>query len=288
MNKLTVLACTSIVVLVVSIGFNAYLANQNLTLNNQNDLQETKLEMTSILNQIQVQVNAELHKIGNSVVYACQQLSTLGLNGSESRVVLRELVANSSFIVDAGTANLNNTLVTVEPSTHSNVEGRYIGEQDYMNINSRNPIRPAMTNVLPLVEGFNGVAVVAPVFNPDGVMIGSVSVIFDPGVLLNATIAPAIRNTGYAFTAIQIDGLTIFDTDPTQQGKILFTDPMFANYTELLALGHDIVDESVGYGTYRYYLNVASGQVAEKECYWTTIDIYGVEWRLAIIHALNA
>ncbi len=295
MNTLKLLAGLLAVALVVSVGLNVHFWGQNAALNdqkntltNENRAQAARLDMVSTLFQAQVKVNAELQKIGANIIYASEQLSAIGIDGVQTRSVLSELVANSSFIIDAATADLNNTLVTVEPSAHRNVEGMYIGEQDYLNTNSRNPIIPTMTDVIPLVEGFDGAAIVAPIFNQNGTIIGSVSVIFDPTVLLNAKIAPLVKDKAYSVTAMQLNSRSIYDTDPAQIGKVLFTDPLYASYTELLALGHNVAEESSGYGTYSFPISAGSTQAEQKECYWTTIGAYGTEWRLALIHTMNA
>ena len=85
MNKSTLIVSTLIIALVASIGFNAYQATQNSTLSNQNTQQTTKLEMASILTQAQVKINNELQALGNSAIYASQQLSTTGLGGEQAR-----------------------------------------------------------------------------------------------------------------------------------------------------------------------------------------------------------
>lgn len=45
--------------------------------------------------------------------------------------------------------------------------------------------------------------------------------------------------------------------------------------------------EKAGYSTYEFKPSLASSDVISKELFWVTIEIYGTEWRLAIIHALS-
>jgi hypothetical protein len=78
--------------------------------------------MVAALSQIQVQVTSELQKIGSSAVYACEQLSTYGLYGDQARQILAALVANSSYIVDAGTVDLSNTMITVAPAAYQHLK----------------------------------------------------------------------------------------------------------------------------------------------------------------------
>ncbi len=282
MNKLKRLASLLTVALIISLGVNAYFISQS----SQKNALETRLEMTQILTQAQTGIKAELEKIGVSSVYASQQLSTLGIEGDQARAVVHALAANSSFIIDAATQNLNNDMVIVEPSQYRSSEGKNIGNPKWLNTNPYSELAPSMTTAIPLVEGMNGVSLATPVFNPSGVRIGSVSAIFHPDILINATIAPIINGKPYAFLVMQTNGLSLYDTDSAQQGKNLFTDPMYASFTELLALGHRVADESSGYGTYTY-LDAQGGATVQKECCWTTLSAYGAEWRLTLIHPLK-
>ena len=286
-NKLKFLAGLLAVALVIAIGVSVYFGSQNLAFSDQTKSQGTKLEMISILTQAQVRAEAELQKLGVSLVYASEQLSTTGLEGDQARAVLSALAANSSFTIEAATQNLNRTMITVEPASLRSSEGKTIGPQKWLNINPNGPILPSMTAVIPLIVGYDGVSIVAPVFDLNKTLIGTLSVAFNHVALLNATVAPLIKDTKYAVTISQLDSKIIYDTDPAQQGKVLF-DPIYANYTSLLAMWHHVASESSGYGTYTFTLNAESGQIVQKECFWTTIGAYGAEWRLAIIHALDA
>ena len=279
--------------LVISIGVavfvewqNAALRGQVSILRSENDTQATRLEMVSILSQAQVQVEAELKQMGNTLVYASEQLSTTGLSGDQARAVVSDLAAHGSFRIEAATQDLNRKMITVEPAAFHSSEGKIIGPQKWLNINPDGPILPSMTSTLPLITGHTGVSLAAPIFNTNKTLIGTVSIAFDHVALLNTTISPIIKDTGYAITVIQTNSTIIFDTDASQIGKDL-TDPIYESYPELLSFVHRVAEESSGYGTYKFTLD-GSGQVVSKECYWTTISVYGQEWRLALIHSLDA
>lgn len=284
MNKQKILTVSLAVALVVSICFNAFLGTQNLTINNQSNA-ETKLEMNSILSQAQVAVDAEVQRIGDSLVYASQQLSTTGISGDQARAIVSALAANSSFIIDAATQDLSSIMIIVEPSAYSYSEGRNVGKQVWLNPNPNGSITPAMTPVIPLVENLTGVAMVAPIFNANKELIGTVSVIFDPQVLLNATVTPILEGKSYEFITMQTDGQTLYDSDPAKQPTNILTNPEFASQTQLIALTYHIANEYSGYGTYDS--STTANQSKLHEVYWTTLTAYGAELRFAIIHNLN-
>ncbi len=273
--------------LIISLGANLYFVDQNATLNNQKAVYQTRIDMVATLTQAQVNIDAQLKRIGDSIVYASQQLSTTGISGSQADKILRNLAANSSFIINAATENLDNIMVAVEPSNWSYIEGNNVGEQTYLNPNPYGEITPIMTPVIALQSGMDGNAIVAPVFGVDKELIGVVSAIFDPSTLINASVSAAITGKPYELIGMQLDGLMIYDSDPAQQWRNMFTDPAYANFTSLLMLGHKVVAAPSGYGAYSFNL-IGTSQVVQKECYWTTVNAFGQEWRLALNHALNS
>lgn len=294
MDKLKLSSVVLVVALIISIGAAVYVENQNVTLsdqktvlNSETDSQTTRLEMVSLMSQMQVQAEAELQQMGNSLVSASQQLSTTGLSGDQARAVMSTLAASSPFTIEAATQDLNRTMITVEPAAFHGSEGKTIGPQKWLNTNPNGDITPSMTPVLALITGKNGVSLAAPVFDENKTLIGTVSLAFDHVALLNATITPLISGTDYAITVTQTNSTILYDTDSSQIGKAL-TDPIYAAYPELLSFAHRVANEGSGYGTYKFTLNDGSNQVVNKECYWITINAYGGQWRLAIIHPLNA
>lgn len=289
MAKSRTIVYSLIIVMVVSLGVNAYQWNMNFTLIQQKDDLAAQQEMTSLLIQAQSSINAQLEKLDSSLQTACQRLSTTGLTGTQDRIVLSDLVGNNSLIVNAATSDINDILVAVEPSEYNSIEGQDISNQA-QNVQLHQTMRPAMSNMIPLVEGFPGVVMVAPIFDSNGKYMGSLSIVIHPSLLIGTIVESPINGTPYSMWVMQTNGTLIYDPDPQQQGRNLFTDPIYTNYTEVQTFTHQVSDKQSGYGTYQYYntnLDNASKQVISKEAYWTTIGIYGTEWRLVIVHAIN-
>ena len=245
--------------------------------------------MKSLLAEVQAQINGELESIDVAVQEACSQLSRTGLDGSQARAILAAIVANNSLIVNAATADMNDILVAVEPSNYSSIEGMDIKDQE-QNIHMHQLIRPAMSDMIPLVEGFPGVVMVAPVFDVNSEMIGSLSLVIQPRALIQKYVMPAIADGKFSMWSMQTNGTLIFDPDPAQQDKNLLTDPIYADYPEVLAFTRQVAEQPSGYGTYKYFdknLDDDSGRVISKEAYWTTIGLYNAKWRLVVVHFLE-
>lgn len=287
MNRTKTLATILAVIVIVSLSVNVYLASQNSTLSSQSRADSAKVDMVATLTKAQTSTDVELRRIGDSLIYASKQLLNSGISGAQADQILNALAANSTYIINAATENLNNTIVAAAPANWSYIIGRNVGPQAYLNPNPIGEITPVMTPLIAVQSDMMANIVAAPIFNGDKELIGYISVIFDPARLLNDTITTALQGTSYTTTVMQTDGLMIYDTDPLQLDKNMFTDPAYANYTQLLLLGHHVAQYSSGYGTYKFTVDAASPIVVNKECYWTTVSAYGQQWRIALQHSLS-
>lgn len=274
MNRSKIIVIFLAVLLIASVGANVFFASFIIA-PNPND--QTKLGMVSALSQVQVNIDTELQKIGSSLALASEKLTYTGLTGAQADAVLSALAANSTFIIDAGTEDLNNIMVAVQPPSCSNVIGIDVGEQTWLNTNPNGPIKPMMTPVMPLIEGTTGIAMAAPIFNTNKVMIGTVSVILDPQALVSACIAQTPGASNYEFAAMQTDGYCMYDSEPEYQATNLLTNTTIPGYSLIYNSVRQTADNISGYYLYDY-------QGTNWQTYWTTINAFGQDWRLSVHH----
>ena len=282
MARIRLLVIFVIVIMVISIGFNAYQWNTNLSLTKQSN----EKEMPLILIQSEAAINAELLKLDRLLSNACQQLSTIGLTGSEAEKILNGLYTeNSDLIVNAATADKNDILLAVQPSKYSNITGQDIENQE-QNIEMHKTLRPAFSNLISLGEGFPGIVMVSPVFDRNEQLVGSLSIVFQPYQLIHPIVKDSTKGV-YTIYALQRNSTLIYDANVEEQGRNIFTDEAYAGYTELQTFIHQVIDTQSGFSTYSYFDDLApSRPLVNKEAYWTTIGIYNADWRLVIAHNL--
>ncbi|MDD4325538.1 MAG: hypothetical protein PHC63_03810 [Candidatus Bathyarchaeota archaeon] len=281
MLKMKLLVLILSVILVVSLAFNVYQQSTISSLSSQNK----KEEMASLLLHDGASINSELQKLDSVVLDACQKLSSTGLTGAAAEQILNEIYTqNSDIIVNAATADKNDILLAVQPSNYSDIIGEDITDQE-QNIEMHQTMRPTVSNLIQLVEGFPGIVMVAPVFNSNGLFIGSLSIVFLPHELIHPIVKDSVQGT-YTIYALQKNGTLIYDDSP-EQGKNVFTDDEYQGYTELQAFIHNVVNMQSGYGTYSYFDDLSpSRPLVNKEAFWTTIGIHNTEWRLVIAHTV--
>ena len=282
MARIRLLVIFVTVIMVISIGFNAYQWNTNLSLTKQSN----EKEMPLILIQSEAAINAELLKLDRLLSNACQQLSTIGLTGPEAENILNGLYAeNSDIIVNAATADKNGILLAVQSSEYGNITGQDVGNQEQY-IEMHKTMRPALSNLISLVEGFPGIVMVSPVFDTNKQLIGSLSIVFQPYQLIHPIVKGSTKGI-YTIYALQRSGTLIYDANLEEQGRNIFTDEEYAGHMELQTFIHQVVDTQSGYGTYSYYDDLAASRpLVNKEAYWTTIGIYNTDWRLVIARNL--
>ncbi len=294
MSDSKIVAFVLVALLVTTLAVTVYQYSQNVELNSQRadaiaqlEAVNARLEMSSIISMVQTEVTAQLEQIDEGIIAACAELSTMDLMGEQARAVLTALAASNPFIVNAATADSYDTLLVVAPGEYSSIEAINIRYQE-QNLKMHAEMRPSMSSMILLVEGFYGVVMVAPIFDANDTFIGSLSIVIQPGEIIEAAVVPAIEGTLYSMWAMQINGTLLYDPDPAQQGKNLFTDPIYENYPTVQDFAHQVADNPTGYGTYSYHQDTTEGEIVNKEAYWATTGIYGTQWRLVILNILNA
>jgi len=281
MAKIKLLVAVLIVIMVFSLAFNAYQWSTDLSLTSQS---EKDLIATFLIHDAS-SINLELRNIDDLISEACQQLSVTGLTGVAAEKILSDLyIQQSNVIVNAATADENDVLLAVQPSNYSSIIGENIKNQE-QNIEMHKTMRPAVSNLIDLVEGFPGIVMVAPVFNIAGQFIGSLSIVFLPYELIHPIVEGTVQGV-YTIYALQSNGTLIYDAG-IEQGKNIFTDEEYQGYTELQTFIHQVVYTQSGYGKYSYFDDLApSRPLVSKEAYWMTIGIYNTDWRLVIARTL--
>ena len=176
-------------------------------------------------------------------------------------------------------------MVTVAPEAYSKYEGSDISKQD-PTIKFQVTKKPMLSQVFKAVEGFDAVVLMRPVVSEKGDFIGSVSALFKPETLLASVVEPAVKGSETEVTVIQLDGLAVYDSEGSDTGKNLFTDPIYQSYKELVSLGNKMVAQESGSGSYTF-LNHAGGQAVEKQAFWVSVGLHNTMWRVESIAEVN-
>jgi hypothetical protein len=172
-------------------------------------------------------------------------------------------------------------MVTVAPDAYSSYEGSDISTQD-VTVKFNETKKPLLSQMFPAVEGMDAVVLMWPILSDKGDFIGSVSALFKPETLFATTVEPTLKGTGIALNVIQLDGLSIYDSEYADTGKNVLTDPSLQPYKDLLELGAKMVAQESGSGSYTF-INHATGKPVKKRAFWSSVKLHDAAWRLASV-----
>jgi len=214
---------------------------------------------------------------------AARGLSGMDLKSEAARAVIRQLHAGrADIVVDASTIGPEGVMLLVEPPAYRSSEGTDISRQEQIQALLRTR-KPVMSRVFRTVEGVAAVDMEYPIAGADGTYHGSVSVIFQPWVLIGSCVEPLLKGMPAEIWAMQSDGTIIYDADQHEIGRLLFSDPEYRPFPELLQLGRRIAAEPEGMGTYSYF-KAGTSQIMRKDAWWVTVTLHGMAWRLISVH----
>ncbi len=239
-------------------------------------------ELPPILSDLEKEITSELNKIDQDLAGLARRLSEEDLKAAMKRTMLTDLCRSYPYAVDCAVVDRNGKMVLVEPEEYAKFEGSDISKQEQV-IRIRESKKPVLSTVIKAVEGFDAVDLEQPIFSSQGELAGSVSVLIRPETMLAAIISPVVQGMPVDVWLMQKDGRIIYDPDEAEVGRMLFDDPMYKPYPQLLALGTLIARERSGTGSYEF-LGTGLKKPVMKDAYWTTVGLHGAEWRLVVIH----
>ncbi len=239
-------------------------------------------ELPPILSELEKEITFELNKMDMDLAGVARKLSEKDLKAATTRNLLSNLCRSYPYAVDCAVVDRNGKMVLVEPKEYSKFEGSDISTQEQV-IRIRESRQPVLSKVIKAVEGFDAVDLEQPIFSSQGELAGSVSVLIRPETMLATIISPVIRGMPVDVWLMQKDGRILYDPDKAEVGLMLFDDPVYKPYPQLLALGTLIARERSGTGSYEF-LGAGLKKPVMKDASWTTVGLHGTEWRLVAIH----
>ncbi|RQW79801.1 MAG: hypothetical protein EHM14_07370 [Methanothrix sp.] len=270
--------------MILLLSANGIAASGNTTSNVTGERASADLNGDAALSllQLQSEIQGKLSDYDALAERAAVQLSGTGLDGEKTREVLRGL-ADSGFN-EATIISPQALIVAAEPSAYQDWVGANISDPGWAEfLKSKSPYQ---TSVFPAVEGYDAVALIHPIFSQAGEFSGALSALIKPGEFMKGIIDPKLSGTPFTAWIMQKDGLIVYDADPSQEGLMLFQDPIYQPYPSLLEIGQKMVENRSGKGSY-YFLNKEHNQNVTKDIYWTTVGLHGFEFRLALIHIVS-
>jgi len=94
----------------------------------------------------------------------------------------------------------------------------------------------------------------------------SVSMLIKHDELIRSVAEKIEKELGVNCMVMQKDGLILYKTDQTQIGRNTFTDPLYKDFPELIALGKRMIKEKEGKGFYNFWDSGTKNVVKKTGC----------------------
>jgi len=236
---------------------------------------------STVLSAITADVNATLEEMDRNTATAAGELARSGLTGAEANASLARLAAFSPHVADAVSIVPEGRIAAAMPEEYSRSIGLSVANQTHVQEGLKDR-RPLMSPVFTAVEGFDAAVLQHPVTGGDGSLMGLVSVVFDPSMLLADRIDRAVSGTTLTAWAMQTDGRVLYDPEPEEVGRNVLRDPSYAGYPELVALAARMAAEPAGSGSYSFNAT-GGGPAVTKQATWGTTGLHGTAWRVVVV-----
>lgn len=225
-------------------------------------------------------VNSNLSRIETALMDASLALTETGIDGPAANAVLLNLTRADPSVIDCVTIDSSGIVREVQPQSFDSIKGESLLGQSQVNDTIRTGMYSGI-HLINAVEGLQAIDSEMPVFDGNGTLIGTVSLMFNSSQFFGNVLKPFQPSGNSNIWASRADDATIlFDTDPSQ-AFFNKSSSLYQDYPELLSLFDRMSLERTGYQTYDF-LDEAHSKTIKKGCYWTTIPNRGTEMRLVL------
>ena len=237
--------------------------------------------MLGHLTNVTTAIQVSLDDLETTVSRAAALLGTTGLTGEDADAVLEIVAGSHPAVTNVITYDTRGTVLSAEPARAKTIIGQ--NRIDYETVvTTLATEEPGMSDTIPLAEGGDGAVIACPVFSADGTFTGVVSMAFSPSALIRPVMDAEMGLAPSTSMVAQRNGVVLYDPDPGEVGRDTFTDPLFADFPEIIELARQYSGNRTGYATYSFF-SAGSGNVVSKETFWDTAGLHGTEWRVLVI-----
>jgi len=239
--------------------------------------------MMSVLEKSKDGIASVFASIDKELSIAAKKLSGVDLKGEEARAIVGKLCKGRPYVIDCAIVDAAGKMLVVEPEEYRRYEGADIGKQTHIVALHQNK-KPVLSDVFHSVEGVAIIDFGYPIFSDNGTFLGSVNMLVRQEALSRDIIMPFTEDMPCKAWIMQKDGLIIFDPDPNQIGRNIFTDELFRSFGVLVSFSKTVTLAEDGAGSYDFYARgLEDKTVVKKYAVWDTVSFYGTQWRIIVM-----
>jgi hypothetical protein len=223
-----------------------------------------------------------LNQIDSSLAELVEANRSIVEKESGTRKLLVSFINENPDVVDASFVDSKGVLRQIEPSEYKNLENADVSMRDHVMamLKTRHPL---FSSGFSSFEGFLAVELARPLYDDKENFVGSINAFIRPELLIDPLLKKSVTPLDFELWIMQPDGLIIFDQDKEEIGRMLFSDPKYADYAGLLDLGKKIAANPTGKGNY-IFLGPGLKEKVIKDAVWQTVGLHGREWRVVLTY----
>lgn len=244
------------------------------------EAEATPPQATLSLDRFVADLQSSLDRIDASLAQLIEDRKGVVGEDSEIRKLLATYLTDRPDVVDASFVDTQGVLRQIEPSEYRNLENADVSKRDHV-IATLSTRKPVFSSGFRAFEGFLAVELTQPMHDANGNFIGFIGAFMRPELLIDPLLKNSVIPDDHELWIMQTDGMIIFDQDRDEIGRMLFSDPLYAAYGNLLELGKKMAASPTGTGSY-VFLAPGSQQPVIKHVAWQTISLHGREWRVVL------
>ncbi len=233
-------------------------------------------DIVTVLRSAKQAIDSTLAEVDTDIKAAAKGLSGTDLKGDAARKILNDLRKYRPYVIDCSIIDANGIKITVEPAEYKQYEGADRSDLPSV-LKLLKTKKPVMSDVYRSAEGINAITIGYPIFSGTGEFLGAVRMLIRYEVFLK----PLVEGKPCKVWVMQKNGLIVYDADPDEIGKNIFSDSMFKPFEDLISFSRTVALSNNGAGSYSFYADgLTDKTLVEKVAAWDTAGLYGTEWRV--------
>jgi hypothetical protein len=244
------------------------------------EAEPTPPQATLSLDRFVADLQSSLDRVDAAMAQLIEERKGLVGETGEIRKLLASYIADRPEVVDASFVDANGVLRQIEPSEYRNLGNADVSKREHVIATLRGR-QPVFSSGFQAFEEFLAVELTRPLHDANGNFLGFIGAFMRPELLIDPLLKNSVIPDDHELWIMQTDGMIIFDQDRDEIGRMLFSDPLYAAYGNLLELGKKMVASPTGTGSY-VFLAPGSQQPVIKHVAWQTISLHGREWRVVL------
>lgn len=239
-------------------------------------------QLTLSLDRFVAELQGSLDRIDASLVRQIEKSRPNIRQAGEIRKLLAAFIHENLDVVDVSFVDGQGVLRQIEPSEYKNLENADVSKREHVAAMLQTR-KPAFSGGFRAFEGFLAVELSRPLHDASNNFLGSINAFIRPELLIDPLLRKSVIPADYELWIMQPDGMIIFDQDKEEIGRMLFSDPLYAEYGNLLEMGRKIAANPAGKGSY-IFLAPGSKEKVVKNMAWQSVSLHGREWRVVLAY----